>query len=274
MEARNIVLICLITFVWIWSLPLLIIGSLFMMPAALGISFVCIFLGMFLQYSEHSMVQPEHWIRTYMSKISWNQWFPCNILHFDKGVIAVHPHGVLCCGALAGIHFAPDSKTCMCIAPVVFYVPIIGLFARKLGCIPADRHHMTLALNKGYPVLVVPGGVPEIVMAESGNDQKRFERHGFLRIAQEMNAEVHAVYAQGECNTYKMFKGPFFETRIWISWWLNIPLVFPILLGWYGSWMPKRVPLLLKTLKIESYDKQIYKKKLETLYKNTKLMSI
>lgn len=260
-------LMCLITFIWIWSVPLLLIGSFFMFPAAVASSLIFFTLGIYLQYSDRSKIQPEHWIRKIMSEIPWYEWFPCNQLHFDDGMIAVHPHGVLCCGALAGIHFVPGSKTCMCIAPIVFYVPIIGLLARKLGCIPADRHHMTLALQKGYPVLVVPGGVPEIVMAEAGDDQRRFKRHGFLRVARELSAKVHAVYVSGECQTYKMFRGPFLETRIWISWSLNVPLVLPVLLGWYGTWMPKRVPLYIKTMQIQSYEKEEYQKQLEELYK-------
>jgi hypothetical protein len=64
-----------------------------------------------------------------------------------------------------------------------------------------------------------------------------------------------------------MFRGPFLETRIWISWWLNVPLVFPVLLGWYGTWMPKRVPLYIKTTEIQSYEKEDYQKQLEELYK-------
>ncbi len=273
MKLKNVFLIGIITFIWIWSLPLLLLGSLFMFPVAIGATVLSITIGVSIQLTERSKIQPEHWIRKIMSDIPWHEWFPCNQLRFENGLVAVHPHGVLCCGALAGIHFVPGSKTCMCIAPIVFYVPIIGLLARKLGCIPADRHHMTLALSKGYPVLVVPGGVPEIVLAETGDDQKRFERHGFLRIAQQMKANVHAVYVEGECATYRMFQGPLLGTRIWISWCLNIPLVLPILLGWYGSWMPKRVPLVLRSLKVDSYDKNTYKNKLQCLYnKKTKLM--
>lgn len=268
MKLKHIVLFAAITFIWIWSLPLLIIGSIIMLPGFWILTFALFVIGTIIQFKEHSKIIPDHWLRVILSDIPWYEWFPCNTLHFEEGVIASGPHGILCCGTLAGIHFVKGSKTCMCIAPIVFYVPIIGMLARKLGCIPADYHHMKLALEMGLPVLVVPGGVPEIVMMESADDQLKFKRHGFLKIAAEVGAKVHAVHVQGECNTYKLVKGPFFHTRIYISWLLNIPIVMPIIIGYYGTWIPKRTPLKLITCQITQYKPKQYQLQLQKLYHN------
>ena len=265
MKLRHVLLLATITFIWIWSLPILVIGSIIMLPGFWLMTSVFMVIGMTIQILEQGVIEPNHWIRRIVSDIPWNEWFPCNTLHFEEGVIASGPHGILCCGTLAGIHFVRGSKTCMCIAPIVFYVPIIGLLARKLGCIPADYRHMKLALSMGLPVLVVPGGVPEIVMMEAADDHLKFKRHGFLQIASEMDATVHAVHVRGECNTYKLFKGPFFQTRIYLSWRLNVPVVMPIILGYYGTWIPKRTPLKLLTCKIDGYDTKQYQIQLQQL---------
>ena len=267
MKALHICFMVVITFLWIWTLPLLIVASICMMPMAAVIGSSCLLITCAVQYSNDGHIIVDHWLRNLLSSIPWHEWFPCNQLSFDKGIVAVHPHGVLCCGALAGVHFVPKSKTCMCIAPIVFYVPVIGWMARHLGCIPADRPHMLKALGLGYPLVVVPGGVPEIVLAESGEDRNRYERHGFLRIAHEAHVCVHVVFVAGECSTYQMIKAPFRRYRANISRRLNLPLVFPLLLGWYCSWVPKRVPLLLKTVTVEGPTKKTYAAVLEKLYK-------
>ena len=268
MKYVHIMAMAIITFCWIWSLPLLIIGALFAMPFVAAIFITCILISCYLQYVNDNKIIINHWLRTLMCTIPWAEWFPCNTLKFNHGVIAVHPHGVLCCGALAGIHFVPGSTTCLCIAPIVFYIPIIGWIVRLLGCIPADKSIMIQALHKKYPLLVVPGGVPEIVMAERGDDEMRFKRHGFLRIANQTKQPVHIVYAKGECATFKMFKMPLFHVRIWLAWKLNIPCVFPVMLGWFGSWIPKRTPISLYCVSTTySITRNEYEKLLMTLYK-------
>ena len=267
MKALHVCLMAFITFFWIWSMPLLFIGAVCMVPMAVTTLTICCIVTLYLQLFDDGHIKVDHWLRTFMSSIPWHEWFPCNQLSFESGVVAIHPHGVLCCGALAGVHFVPGSKTCMCIAPIVFYVPIIGWVARQLGCIPANKEQMMKALELGYPLVVVPGGVPEIVLAELGNDRKRFKRHGFLRIAQQANVPIHVVFVKGECSTFRMFRGPYNAARVWLSWCLNIPCVFPILLGWYGTWLPKRVPLLLSTLTIVSPQKNTYSQALSDLYK-------
>ena len=266
MEALHLCLMAFITFFWIWSIPLLLLGTICMIPMAVVLLVSCIVVTLYLQLFHDGHITVDHWLRIFMSSLPWHEWFPCNKLFFESGIVAVHPHGVLCCGALAGVHFVPGSRTCLCIAPIVFYVPIVGWVARQLGCIPADKGHMLKALSLGYPLVVVPGGVPEIVLAELGNDTKRFKRHGFLRIAQQAKVPVHVVFVKGECSTFRMFRGPCHNVRVWLSWYINIPCVFPILLGWYGTWLPKRVPLLLSTSTIVSPQKNKYSQVLQGLY--------
>lgn len=266
MKTFHIILFTILTGIWIWSLPILLVASFFMMPFAMMTTFILFLFGSYIQYTYDGAPLPDHWIRKYMNSIPWNEWFPCNQLHFDSGIIACHPHGLLCCGALAGIHFVPKSKTCMCIAPVVFYVPVIGILARYLGCIPATKLSMTAAIEQGYPVLVVPGGVPEIVLAETGIDTNRFKRHGFMRIANQLNVKLFAVVSHGECATYNIIKGPCLDKRVFLSWLLNVPIMIPLIFGYYGSWLPKRVPIKLTKTEIIDKTKKGYQQSLEHLY--------
>ena len=268
MKSVHILLFGLITGIWIWSLPILIVAAFFMMPMALCTLAVLCIIGSYLHYTSDGEPMPNHWIRRQVSKIPWYEWFPCNQLKFDSGIIAVHPHGILCCGTLAGIHFVDGSKTCMCIAPIVFYVPVIGILARYLGCIPASQLSMTTAISLGFPVLVVPGGVPEIVLAETGDDQRRFKRHGFLTLAKDLQCKLSIVFSSGECSLYQMFPGPFLEIRTWLSWRLNVPIVLPIMLGLYGSWIPKRLPIRLVTKEIVPDSREKYQIELRNLYEN------
>jgi hypothetical protein len=256
MRLQHIVMMCVLTFFWIWSLPLLCIACVFAFPTALVLLAASLALSLGMQMYYHEQILARHPIRRWISKIPWHQWFPCNRLKFDgPAVIGVHPHGLLCCGAVVGIHLVPESNTILCVAPILFYVPVIGWLLRVIGCIPARKPDMRLALKSGHALLVVPGGVPEIVLAETGDDRRRFPRHGFLNLR--TGVPVVAVFVRGECKTYRMFRGPFLKQRVWLSWRFNVPLVMPILWGWYGTWLPRRVPLYLTCKKVadpKSYD--------------------
>lgn len=235
-----------LTFCWIWLLPLMCVGFFFSIPAIVVSLPVCIGISVTLQWWQHNKIYVAHPIRRTLSVIPWHQWFPCNRITISKtSVIAVHPHGLLSCGALAGIHFVPASTTVFCVAPLLFYIPVLGWFIRVMGCVPARYDIMLKCLRDGHSVLVVPGGVPELVMAEKRDDHTWFKRRGFIRLAKEAQVPVQSVFVQGECSTYTMIQGPLHDTRVDLSWKTNVPLVCPVFWGWYGTWLPRRVPLTL-----------------------------
>lgn len=256
-----------LTFFWIWSLPILLIGVFFAVPFAIAALPICLAVTLALQVHSNGQILVAHWFRTWISRIPWHEWFPCNRLHFEEQcIVTVHPHGILCCGAVVGVHLVPGSNTVLCVAPILFYVPVIGWLLRLLACIPAKKEYMQKALRDGHSLLVVPGGVPEIVLAETGDDTERFVRYGFLKLRP--SVPVHVVFVRGECDTYRMFQGPFLNARVWLSWYLNIPFVTPILLGWYGTWLPRRQPLMLKSFRVYPATRDTYDKVLERLFCN------
>ena len=259
MKFVHILFFIVLTFCWIWMLPLLIVGAVFSIPLAITTLTISVIISVTLQWWFHGQIIPNNILRRWISYCPWYEWFPCNTISISEtSVVAVHPHGVLCCGALAGIHFVPESQTVFCVAPILFFVPVLGWCVRALGCIPARYDIMLLALRKGHSLIVVPGGVPELVMAEVGDDYQTFERSGFIRLAQEAQVPIQSVFIKGECQTYAMWKAPLHDKRVYLSWKLNVPLLFPFFCGWYGTWLPKRTPLVLKTQRIESTTKQEY----------------
>lgn len=244
MNLVSSIFIILIVFTWIWSLPLLIVCALFLMPIAVTFLPISLLISLFIK--KHYPVTTRSRLRTLVSSLQLHKWFPCNIIEIrQQMLIAVHPHGLLCCGALAGIHFAPGSTTILCVAPSLFYIPILGWTLHLLGCIPANYNSMLHVLKQGQSLIVVPGGVPEIVMAEMGKDSFLYPRYGFLNLAKMVSVPILAVFVQGECSTFSFFGLPFLKQRISLSWWFNIPLVFPYFWGHWGMWIPKKVPLKL-----------------------------
>jgi len=249
MRWYHILLMAILTFCWIWALPLLLVGVFFSVPACLALLPTCVLISLLFQWKCHGKLMASSWLRRVISVIPWHQWFPCNVLEVptSPSILSVHPHGVLCCGAIAGIHFVPNSQTLFCVAPLLFYVPVLGWLARLLGCIPASYDTMKMALEQGFPLLIVPGGVPELVLAEKCDDSEFFleKRFGFLKLAMETQVPIFPIFSKGETATYRLIRAPLLNWRVWLSWKLNVPVVFPWFRGWYNLWLPRRVPIEL-----------------------------
>lgn len=245
-KCTSLVLVGTIVFIWIWSLPLLLLSFVLLFPFALF--FLPISFAISALVQKHCTVVTNSRLRSFVNSLDIAAWFPCNTLHFSRQtVIAVHPHGLLCCGALAGIHFVPGSVTVLCVAPALFYIPVLGWVLHLLGCIPANYATMLKTLQHHHSLIVLPGGVPEIVLFEQQNDKALFPRYGFLKLAAATKTPVTAVFVQGECSTFRLVPLPFCQLRQSVAWWTNIPLIFPLILGYWGTWLPKQRQLTLVT---------------------------
>lgn len=249
MRLRHVVLMACVLFCWIWALPLLCVGLIFSTPLFLFLIFWSTSISCYLQWRNASWICGDHWLRDIVSSIPWFEWFPCNTLSISDTpqVVCVHPHGFLSCGALVGIHFVPGNRTIFCVAPALFYIPVFGWCIRLLGCIPAKRDIMLRALRQGYSVLVVPGGVPEVILSEQCRDTLLFlkQRYGFVKVAMACRVPLLPVFVRGETALFRPVQWPLFKLRVHLSYVLNIPLTLPFFAGWYGTWIPKRKPLTL-----------------------------
>lgn len=234
-------------FLWMYMIPFLAIGLILLFPVfAFVIPVICI-VG-WVQY----LLQLDT-----IRKVDFSWWFgQAPVVQIkSKSLICVHPHGVLCTASLVCIHFKNNTK--FAVAPILIHMPIIGLFARTLGCIEATENAICNAL-KTNPVILCPGGIPELVT------QKQYtRRHGFLRIAKKMN--VHIITIVCKTKFYDIVQLPFKSWRLKIAK-LGIPIMFPPL-GWYGTWIPKPKKIKLEVFEpfyvkgdIEECRKKYYKR--------------
>jgi len=229
---------CLI-FMWVFSLPIFIIGFVVAIP------FFTIALPLSLMISAAIYISYDHIkessLRDIISSAPFEVWFHSIDINLDltqNHLICCHPHGVLCTSAIFGIHFKPKSKTLIAVAPIVFTVPIIGWIAKHLGAIPATYNDIIEGLRH-TSVILLPGGVPEIICMERGVHY--MDRVGFLRCAKRAGVKIYAIV--NENNYYELLPMPLYKLRLNIAKTLNIPIVFPYIFGWCGTWLPKRLPI-------------------------------
>lgn len=235
-------------FLWIFSLPLLMIGVLALVPFCLVFAPISIFITIFVYFYLHPIKESS--IRNVLSAAPTEHWFGQVEVNIPKGnhLICCHPHGIICTVALFGIHFRPTSKTLIAVAPLVFAVPMVGWLAKHLGAIPATQ----TAIQKGLEhtsVILMPGGVPEIVTYEKNLPYT--ERWGFLKCARDAGCKI--IRVSTTARYYDSVQMPLYDIRLFIAKQYNIPIVFPWVFGWYGTWIPK--PLQIKPItRVFKYD--------------------
>lgn len=199
-------------------------------------------------YTINLKPRTRSFLRDFLTGLKLYRWFPCNTLKIKKqSLISVHPHGVQCCGAIAGIHLVDGSETISCVAPIMYFVPFVGQCLNLLGCIPATRASMEAALRDGYSLINVSGGVPEVVLTEMNSDTEFYPRFGFLNLARNFRVQVLTVFSEGETATFNVLRLPWLRERVKLSRYFNFPLMLPFMSGYYGLWIPKRVKIRLRS---------------------------
>lgn len=250
--------IIFLLFAWIFFLPIFMLGFILSIPfftIALPVS-LCIGAGIFFAFDHIK----ESSIRDIISSAPYRLWFGDIRVPLPDGkfLICCHPHGVLCTAAIVGIHLKPNSKTLIAVAPIVFMVPVIGWIAKHLGAIPATYNDILKAL-KTTSVILLPGGVPEIVALERKQEYTR--RYGFLKCADHAQVDILKIKTDTH---YELLPIPFYNFRMYIAKHYNIPITFPWVFGWYGTWLPQPKPIVPNILQF-TYNKQ---DNLETNHRN------
>ena len=220
-------------FLWIFLLPICVIGLLLSVPFFVTCFPVYILITTYLYFCVGHVAHSS--IRQMLSKAPFHLWF--GNIHVpvpkDRHLICCHPHGMICTTALFGIHLRHD--TYIAVTPVLFSVPLIGWAAKYLGAIPATYKDIITGL-KTKSVILLPGGVPEIV-----NNSHYTRRFGFLQCAKQ--ADVPILRVVNNTKYYDIIPLPCLKQRMFIARRFDIPVVFPWIFGWYGTWIPKRKPI-------------------------------
>lgn len=239
--------------VWVFFTPFILLCSfafsstmLFLLPFSFIISSSII---------NYPTLYKQSAIRKFIASIPWHLWFYAKPLKtFPKNtILLVHPHGLLSLGTLALIHFVPNSPTILAIAPAFFYVPIFGWFAPYLGLVPATKKGLRLTINSQANLVILPGGVPEILCTEKTNTTFFLkQRIGIFKLAFTSHRSLLPIVIQNQENTFQLIKLPLLKHRIACAWFTNVFIVFPWFGGIAGSFVPKRVKLSLKIGKLIS----------------------
>jgi len=247
----SILLMFVSLFVWAYSMPILLFLLLVGVPFALPMILLMLGVSHVLQlvYTKPILTSP---IRTYLNNIDLTFWFgeidrvP---LPEKSHVIASHPHHIFCLGALLCIHFQPKSKTLIAVAPLIFHVPFMGWIAAQVGCIPSSFRSIQDAL-KVSSVILVPGGVPEVVSYE--RNELYTERYGLFKLG----APILPVVTMSK--HYYVPPTRLYDLRMFIAKNYGVPIIFPWVFGWNGTWLPKRNPLKVKILEVKDRTREEY----------------
>lgn len=257
----SILLMFISLFVWAYSIPIILFLVLFGVPIALPmfIFMLCVSNGLQLMYTNPI---PSSKLRTFLNNVDFSPWFH----NIDKvevpektHLICSHPHNVFCLGALLSVHFQPNSKTLIAVAPLIFHIPFLGWVAAQAGCIPSSKQSITHALDERMSVILVPGGVPEVVCYEK--KELYTSRYGFLKF----DAPILPVVTLSR--HYHVPESPLYDLRMFVAKRYGIPIIFPWVFGWNYTWLPKREALRVKVLEVKDRSHEEYFKSIkEAIY--------
>ena len=234
-------------FIWVFSLPLLFLTSVFWLPLGSALITGCVAFSMWVQWHHQDDIVVESTWRDMIACLKLRQWFESYTVHWKgesfippNSLIVAHPHGILCCGML--IYHFENKHTVMAVAPILFYVPIFGWLARSWGLIPATDFMIRKALKEGHSVILYIGGVEELI-ATCERQLYIQPRWGYLKIINDLKINVISVWVKGEYDTFMSPPLPLLELRQRLVKYVKVGIMFPWIFGWNSIWMPRPVEL-------------------------------
>ena len=193
-----------------------------------------------------------------LSSIAWRDWFSATPVPalFGRSIVCVHPHGLLSLGTLVLVHFVPGSNTVMAVAPILFYIPFFGLFGPSLGLVPSNKAGLLAVLKTDRTLLILPGGVPEILCGEA-EEKTAFisPRVGLFKLAFHKGRDLQIIVVDGEENIFRPLRLPFLKERMWLSWAFNFPVMLPWFGGCCGSFVPRPHRIAARPLELVEVSK-------------------
>jgi 1-acyl-sn-glycerol-3-phosphate acyltransferase len=127
-----------------------------------------------------------------------------------------------------------DQPTYALVYDLLFSVPGVAPFLRRIGAIPAGGHEAELALQQGAAVVVYPGGDLEACRPWRQRDRIDLAGHkGFVRLALQAGVPVVPVVAHGSHHAVVVVARGDRLARVLGLRRLRVN-VFPILLGPFG----------------------------------------
>jgi len=157
----------------------------------------------------------------------------------DQFIFAFFPHGTSCDyrilmdGMLKDIIPTIYHKTRTLAASVLFLIPVVREMALYTGCINASRDVAERILDKGYSIVVLPGGEAE--QLRTVYQQERIylkNRKGFIKLGLRKNIPIVPVYVFG-VNDYYYTTDAGAGVRKWLQ--KKFGVCIPLIAGLWGS---------------------------------------
>lgn len=164
-------------------------------------------------------------------------------------IFGVHPHGIIPTFVTVSMmtqgcewdKLFPGIARRGLAASSNFWVPLWRDIYLWLGYIDASAHVAQKALNKGYSLIVLPGGEQEMILAKPGDHSVVLQnRMGFVRLALQNGAWLVPVYAFGGNDTYHQVE----SAQGFLRWTARkFRVVMPIFYGRWRTPMPFKKPI-------------------------------
>lgn len=187
---------------------------------------------------------------------------------------AVIPHGVFGEAVIPQFVLNPRyiSATTM-VTSLLQYIPIARELSALAGCVPATASNLTRVLDEGRSVVILPGGLREILhrtdeddeslsgpcadrrtgrkgvwnVLNGGTTEQCRPRKGFVRYALSSQCakdiSIVPVYVENTHALYRVWSIPWLrglQHRLLRKWLYPFPVLVS---GWWGTCLPKREPI-------------------------------
>jgi len=143
-----------------------------------------------------------------------------------------HPHCIYQAGM--GFSFVNSTRARKLLPRVAFcvhwallwLVPIFKDFFRSVGSVAADAECIVKNIKDGQSLVLLPGGSEEVMWA--GKKDKEHvvlkKKKGFIKLALRNGLTLVPIFTYGESMGTGVMDFPFFETRLWLSKIIGLPV--------------------------------------------------
>lgn len=185
-------------------------------------------------------------------------------------IFGIHPHGILPFGTMSAIadyehdnsfdSLFPGIRYRILTASFCFYIPIYRDFFLGFGAIDAARFSAMHTFNKGYSLVLYPGGATEALYSDPDKDILLLKkRKGFIRLALMCGASLVPIFGFNENNTFSQFDTKNSYVVSLKQWFQNL---FGISLPLLKNIIPRKVPITVvvgSPIKVPKIDNPIDK---------------
>jgi len=165
-------------------------------------------------------------------------------------IFGYHPHGTYSLGLFAACfpkasgwtELFPNSNCVIGVASSLLCIPLCGTIFGWLGFIPASQPSLANALDQGYNVVIVPGGIAEMI---EGSDPENEVvvlkcRKGFVRFAITRGCPLVPIYCFGENKSFYRYS---FLKGLRLYWSRKFRITIQLFRGRWFTLIPFAVPL-------------------------------